>query len=180
MKTTLIATLKNVEHKIEFEKSEIVSLVDDSLKVSIDNRKYEIDLSLPEPNVYLMQVEGRVFEFSVRHLADNGIAVYRRGGQCSNRDFHVVISDPRSLRSNKFVQQQEMQGAIQVRAPMPGKVVRLLINVGSEVSQGQSLIVVEAMKMQNEIKSPKKGHVIEVLVNEGSTVNSNELLIVIE
>lgn len=174
MKTAFIATLDNVEHTIDFAKPE--GKTSGRLKVSIDTREYEIDLSIPEPNVYLLQVGGRVFEFTTKRLADNSIAVYRRGGA----DFHVTLSDSRSLRSNRSVKQQEIGGTIQVRASMPGKVVRLLIDVGSHVEEGQGLIIVEAMKMQNEIKSPKRGGITKIAVSEGSTVNSNELLIVIE
>ena len=65
-------------------------------------------------------------------------------------------------------------------APMPGKVVRVLVAVGAVVEKGQGLIVVEAMKMQNEMKSPKDGVVIVVKTSEGATVSAGEILVVIE
>jgi biotin carboxyl carrier protein len=65
-------------------------------------------------------------------------------------------------------------------SPMPGKVIRLLVNVGDEVEAGQGLVVVEAMKMQNEIRSPKKGKVERVLVSEGQNVNAGEALAWVE
>jgi Acetyl/propionyl-CoA carboxylase, alpha subunit len=67
-----------------------------------------------------------------------------------------------------------------VRAPMPGKVVRLLVAEGAEVNANQGLLVMEAMKMQNEIKSPKKGVVRKLSVAEGVAVNSGDLLASIE
>ena len=63
---------------------------------------------------------------------------------------------------------------------MPGKVVRLLVAVGDQVTPGQGLIVVEAMKMQNEMKSPKTGTVVEIKTKDGATVSAGEILIVIE
>jgi biotin carboxyl carrier protein len=63
---------------------------------------------------------------------------------------------------------------------MPGKVVRVLLAEGDEVALGQGVVVVEAMKMQNEIKSPKSGRVIEVRVVEGSTVDANQVLAIVE
>jgi biotin carboxyl carrier protein len=63
---------------------------------------------------------------------------------------------------------------------MPGKVVKVLVKVGDEVKEGQGLVVVEAMKMENELKSPKAGKVVEVLAKEGATVENNAKLVVVE
>ncbi|HZV60180.1 MAG TPA: biotin/lipoyl-containing protein, partial [Candidatus Eremiobacteraceae bacterium] len=67
-------------------------------------------------------------------------------------------------------------GRQQITAPMPGKIVRVLVKEGEQVEVGQGLLVVEAMKMQNEIRSPKNGKVERVHVKEGQTVNSGEIL----
>jgi len=72
------------------------------------------------------------------------------------------------------------EGRLQLRADMPGKVIRLLVRDGEAVASGQALLVLEAMKMQNEIRSPKAGVVREVAVEAGRTVNSGDLLIAIE
>lgn len=63
---------------------------------------------------------------------------------------------------------------------MPGKVVRVLVSTGVEVEAGTGVLVVEAMKMQNEIKSPKKGTVQRILVGEGSAVNAGDILAIVE
>ena len=63
---------------------------------------------------------------------------------------------------------------------MPGKVVRLLVHEGSEVEAGAGVVVVEAMKMQNEIKSPKKGRIQKILVSEGTAVNAGDILAIVE
>jgi biotin carboxyl carrier protein len=63
---------------------------------------------------------------------------------------------------------------------MPGKVVRIVAEVGQEVKIGDSIIVVEAMKMQNEMKSPKDGVVKEIRAENGATVNTGDVLAVIE
>jgi len=65
-------------------------------------------------------------------------------------------------------------------APMPGKVVRILAAESAEVEAGQGIVVVEAMKMQNEIKSPKKGVVRKVVAAEGAAVNAGDVLAVVE
>jgi biotin carboxyl carrier protein len=92
--------------------------------------------------------------------------------------FPVEIFDPRELRARSSA--GASQGRQNVAAPMPGKVVRLLVAAGDAVEAGQGLIVVEAMKMQNEMKSPKAGVVVEIKITEGATVSAGEILIVIE
>jgi len=71
-------------------------------------------------------------------------------------------------------------GPIEVRAQMPGKIIALLVQPGAEVAAGQSLLVIEAMKMQNELKSPKSGIVSKLHVSEGETVAANHRLVVVE
>jgi biotin carboxyl carrier protein len=63
---------------------------------------------------------------------------------------------------------------------MPGKIVRVIAHEGDEVEAGQGLLVVEAMKMQNEIKAPKKGKVTKIAAKEGATVNAGDLLVIVE
>ena len=63
---------------------------------------------------------------------------------------------------------------------MPGRVVRLLVEVGDEVEEGQGVVVIEAMKMQNELKSPKAGRVVRVGAGVGDTVGSGDVLVVVE
>ena len=74
----------------------------------------------------------------------------------------------------------QLEGQVRLSAPMPGKVVRLLLRQGDPVAAGQGVVVVEAMKMQNEVRSPKEGRVIELRVSQGDTVNANQLLAIVE
>ncbi len=76
--------------------------------------------------------------------------------------------------------QAQATGLQQVLAPMPGKVVKVLVSPGDEVKARQGLIVVEAMKMENELRSPKDGRVREVTVTEGMSVVAGRLLVVVE
>jgi biotin carboxyl carrier protein len=72
------------------------------------------------------------------------------------------------------------QGPKKLTAPMPGKIVRVLVSQGSEIEAGAGVLVVEAMKMQNEIKSPKKGTIQKILVSEGAAVNAGDVLAIVE
>ncbi len=97
---------------------------------------------------------------------------------CGGEEFHVALHDPRAWRRGHGGA-LEAEGRQQVTAPMPGKVVRVLVAAGETVEMGQGLMVVEAMKMQNEIRAPKGGVVERLTVWEGQAVSAGEALAVI-
>ena len=129
----------------------------------------EFSLEPSGPGIFSILIEGRSYEATI--LAP-GIV------QVGPHIFQVEIFDPRELRARSSA--GASHGRQNVAAPMPGKVVRLLVSAGDAVAAGQGLIVVEAMKMQNEMKSPKAGTVVEIKTREGATVSAGEILIVIE
>jgi acetyl/propionyl-CoA carboxylase alpha subunit len=90
----------------------------------------------------------------------------------------VELFDPRESRQRRG--SAASHGRLNITAPMPGKVVRLLASAGDAVEQGDGLVVVEAMKMQNEMKSPKTGRVVEVRTKPNSAVAAGEVLMVVE
>jgi biotin carboxyl carrier protein len=92
--------------------------------------------------------------------------------------FAAEVRDPRSLRSRSRAADEH--GPKKLTAPMPGKIVRVLVAQGAEVEAGAGILVVEAMKMQNEVKSPKKGTIQKILVSEGAAVNAGEVLAIVE
>jgi len=105
------------------------------------------------------------------------------GGQAlisvNNGQYAVDVLDPRSLRTRRNTNVAE-EGPRKIKAPMPGKVVRVLQVEGDKVDLGQGIIVIEAMKMQNELKTPKTGTVKKINFKEGDTVNAGETLAVVE
>jgi biotin carboxyl carrier protein len=130
-------------------------------------RNYSIEPS--GPGIFSILIEGRSYQATI--LATSTI-------QVNNQIFNVEIFDPRELRARSS--SGASHGRQNIAAPMPGKVVRLLVSVGDHVEPAQGLIVVEAMKMQNEMKSPKAGTVVEIKTKDGATVAAGEILIVIE
>ncbi len=131
------------------------------------SREYSAETS--GPGIFSILTGGRSYQATL--LAPGTI-------QVEGRIFSVEIFDPRELRARSAAGLS--QGRQNVAAPMPGKVVRLLVAQGDTVEAGQGLIVVEAMKMQNEMKSPKAGVVAEVRTSDGATVAAGEILVVIE
>ncbi len=97
-----------------------------------------------------------------------------------NQQFAIEILDERRLRMRRAAGKFTLEGRQTLTSPMPGKVVKVLVKAGDEVKEGQGLVVIEAMKMENEMKSPKDGKVVEVHVTEGQAVEGNAKLAVVE
>ncbi len=139
----------------------------------LDGRPIHIDAVITRGDVLSLLVDGHSYEIKREQTAtDLHMWV---GTTC----FAVELRDPRSLRSRTRNAGDE-KGARKIFAPMPGRVVRLLVAENSEVEAGQGIVVVEAMKMQNEIKSPKKGMVRKILATPGAAVNPGDVLAIVE
>ncbi|HTC42991.1 MAG TPA: biotin/lipoyl-containing protein [Candidatus Acidoferrales bacterium] len=141
-----------------------------SYKVSLDGKPVDADVILAAPNAVSVILDGAVFEI---HIARSLDGIYKL--QAGPQEFQADVRDPRAWHGRKQGA-LEAEGRQQIIAPMPGKVIRLLVNVGDEVEVGQGLVVVEAMKMQNEIRSPKKGKVERLQAKEGQAVNAGDVL----
>jgi biotin carboxyl carrier protein len=92
--------------------------------------------------------------------------------------FPLKIDDPRQWKRSAHA--TGAHGHASIAAAMPGKIVRILVKVGDEVVAGQGIIVVEAMKMQNELKAPRDGRVTAIEVSENDSVNAGAVLATIE
>lgn len=130
-------------------------------------------VEVPEPGVYSILVDGRVYEARVEDVpAGAGLIVVIDGHR-----FEIELRDPRRRPGKSG--RAGAGGSQNVAAPMPGKVVRVLVSPGQQVQPGQGLVVVEAMKMQNEMKALRAGTVLSVAAKEGATVTAGEILAVI-
>src|SRR3954469_24521672 len=125
---------------------------------------------------YLMRHNGAVFDCRVDGRLESGATVDVVVGAYRHA---ITLIDPKRLRSASGAGGHG-EGSARMIAPMPGKVVRVLVEAGQEVAAGDGIVVVEAMKMQNEMKSPKQGKVAALSVEVGATVNGGDLLAVIE
>jgi biotin carboxyl carrier protein len=130
------------------------------------------DIVAVEPGVYSVLVDGRSYEARVEE-SDGCAIVFIDGHRVE-----VEIRDPR--RWSRQTGRPGVEGRSNVAALMPGKIVRLLVAEGDTVSAGQGLLVMEAMKMQNEMKAPKAGRVVSLTAREGATVAAGEVLAAIE
>jgi biotin carboxyl carrier protein len=139
----------------------------------LDGHDLEVDAVIAGRDVLSVVINGRAYEVK-RERVGNDLHLMVGGDR-----FAAEVRDPRSYRARKAAG-IGAEGPKKLVSPMPGKVVRVLVPQGSEVEAGQGVVVVEAMKMQNEIKSPKKGKVTKILVTEGVLVNAGEALAIVE
>jgi biotin carboxyl carrier protein len=138
----------------------------------LDGRDLEVDAVLARPHVLSLRIGNMAYEIKLERVAND---LHLWVG-CTR--FAAEVRDPRSLRGR--TRAGDDHGPRKIVAPMPGKVVRLMVREGDEVEPGAGVAVVEAMKMQNEIKSPKKGMVQKILISEGATVNAGDVLAIVE
>ena len=158
------------------EKARVIELERDTAgwRVILDGRPVAVDAVEIAPNTLSILLDGQSFEISVTPAPDGKLKL-----QTGTQEFTAEVIDPRAWSGRRH-SALEAEGRQQVVAPMPGKVVRLLVKAGDTVEAGQGLLIIEAMKMQNEIRSPKSGVVERLLAQEGQAVNAGEILAWVE
>lgn len=160
-------TIAGQVHKIELARA------GSGWHCKLNGREFPLDASYTQSGVLSILIEGKSYEVKQETTAtETNIVV---GGE----RLPVTVRDPRSLQSRRRSGAVE-EGARKITAPMPGKVVRILAPPGTEVEAGQGVLVIEAMKMQNEMKSPKKGMVKKMHVVEGAPVDAGQVLAEVE
>jgi biotin carboxyl carrier protein len=144
--------------------------VDGQLRVTVGGHSYTPLVQSIAGNSYLITNDNRVYDCRVECKSRERYEV-----KLNRRAYEVSIVDPRRLRTNENSDRHH-DGPTEIAAQMPGKVVRVLVAAGAEVQKGAGIVMVEAMKMQNEMKTPRAGTVISLNVSPGDTVNAGEVL----
>jgi biotin carboxyl carrier protein len=142
------------------------------IEFAVDGRQLQAEAVQVADGIYSILIDGQSFEATIESRGSLlGVTV---GG----RQYTGEIHDPRQLKHRRGGG-VEAEGRQQIVAPMPGKVVRVLAASGDTVEANKGVVVIEAMKMQNEVRSPKSGRVERILVSEGQAVNAGDVLAVI-
>jgi len=142
-------------------------------RCKLNGREFPLDVVSTGEGVLSILINGKSYEIKQENTAtETNIVV-------GHQRFNAVVRDPRSLRS-RGRSDSGAEGVRKITAPMPGKVVRILAPAGTEVEAGQGVLVIEAMKMQNELKSPKKGIVKKLTVAPGAAVEAGQILAEVE
>jgi len=157
-------------HHVEIDRRE-----GGALTATVDGRVYKLNVNEPQPQVYsILSEEGS---------SDEAIVQVRQGRcrvRLGPRVFEVAAEEHSRADLAGGASARDAGGAAQIRAVMPGRVLRLMVEQGQRVSAKQGLVVLEAMKMENEVTAPRDGTVSHLKVSPGSTVESGDLLLVID
>lgn len=166
----LLAEIEGHTHELEIKRegARVLALV--------DGRRYELEASAFGRGAYLLLESGRVFDC---HVAKSDAQREALEVSVNNCSYTVTLADLKRLRGAAQLG-AHADGSLEILAPMPGKVVRVLVEAGAQVEAGAGLVIVEAMKMQNEMKSPRAGTVVALHAHAGATVKAGEVLAVIE
>ncbi len=162
------AIVDGADHELEIE--EIDS---NTYRVKLGGRTFDVDLRHTHGSSFLALVGTRAFDFTISAEGEDLLMISRHG---VNR---VTLVD-KSRRRIQAAGERVITGRVELKAMMPGRVVNVLVKVGDDVAADQGVVVVEAMKMENELKTPKAGKVLEIKVSVGQAVEKGELLAVIE
>jgi acetyl/propionyl-CoA carboxylase alpha subunit len=172
--TRLSAQIGSSERDVTVE-----ALGEDRWKVVIDGVERVVDAVRAPTGAWSLAIDGQMWSIDLDPTKDGDVLCDVRG-----RTAVVKLLDPR----RRLLQQAQLtaararatSGPLDVRAPMPGKVVKLLVKPGDAVAAHQGLVVVEAMKMENELKAPRDGKVLKIAVSEGQAVEGQEVLVTLE
>ncbi|HZF39770.1 MAG TPA: biotin/lipoyl-containing protein [Blastocatellia bacterium] len=134
----------------------------------------EAQVSEPEPGMFTVIINDHVYRCALEESPGGALEVIVNGERIP-----VAARDKKHLRGHAVAGAGAV-GQVKLSSPMPGKVVRVLLSAGDEVAAHQGVLVIEAMKMQNEVQAPKAGKIAEIKVSEGQTVNAGDALAVIE
>ena len=165
---TYDVTIDGKSYRVELKRGE------QGYACRVDGREVALESVSVEREVLWLLLGGRSYEVRREAEANGALHLMVRG-----RRYAAEVRDPRALRGRGAVAEAGA-GPMRLVSPMPGKVVRVLKPEGAEVEAGEGVVVVEAMKMQNEIRSPRKGVVKKILAAAGVAVNAGEALAVVE
>jgi biotin carboxyl carrier protein len=166
---TFVATLGERNYTVEIEET------DKSVyRISVDGNEFIVDGKKTGHTNFSLIVDNRSFEIEVDHKGDE----YRV--LVDGRNYRVNLMDERRVRTSGGAGSGGAQGRQTVSVPMPGKVIAVLVVEGDTVEKGQGLVIVEAMKMENEVRSPIAGEVKEIKVKQGDTIEGGAPLLIVE
>ncbi|MBZ0170634.1 Glutaconyl-CoA decarboxylase subunit gamma [Candidatus Methylomirabilis lanthanidiphila] len=167
---TYSAELQGTTHKLA------VKGMGSPVPVQIDGKTYEVDFSAVDGSLLSLLVMGRSYEADVVEEADGVLTVWVQG-----ETYRIEYQEEgRRPRRGAGVAGHGASGRQVITAPMPGKVVAVLVSPEQEVSAGQGVIVIEAMKMENELKACRPGIIKEIKAQEGTAVSGGDVLVIIE
>jgi biotin carboxyl carrier protein len=168
-----------------------------AIEIKVGDRIAWVDLRGQDGNLLEIEVDGKILRVDVMHTADGTFSILE-GGHSYNIEL-VPHSQPKKYTAYTLYQEFEVEiidaearylldhgtnafasSEKKISSPMPGKVVKIFVSEGDEVTEGQTAVVISAMKMESEYKIPMDGKIKKVNVKDGDTIEGNQILIELE
>ena len=142
--------------------------------LTFQEKSLSVDAIRPDLQTLSLLVEGKSYEVWLEKRG-NSFSVY-----FYNDTIELELFEARKFKATEVTKKALPSGPLKVFSPMPGKIVRIAVSENTPVNKGDSLLIMEAMKMQNELKAPKSGIVKQVYVKEGEPVLQQQVLVLLE
>ena len=143
-------------------------------QVAIEDRKYTVDAIASGPMAFSLLVDGHSCEVALEKQEDRYTAHFY------DHALEFGFFEARKFKAGELAKKSTTTGPVKITAPMPGKIVRVPVAENTAVQEGTPLVVMEAMKMQNEFRAPRAGNVKKIQVKEGDTVSAQQVLVILE
>jgi glutaconyl-CoA/methylmalonyl-CoA decarboxylase subunit gamma len=164
------------EHELDLSAPPRMSETDGRLDFVVNGKAGQADWSQVSGGDYSLLLDGRSYNVRVaRRQAEPAAGGAAFDARVGNRDYQLELRDPRRRKHSGPAEAGD--GPLEILAPMPGRVVKILVAENQNVGTGDSLLVIEAMKMQNELRAPRAGCVQKIFVEEGAGVETNGKLL---
>jgi biotin carboxyl carrier protein len=180
---TYISTIHQRSYTVDINKEhKLTSISLNGMSYALDWRQIAtLATDSSEGGRYSFLIGGKSYEVFARRLTQSG----EKDSQTyeillAGQRFEVTVEDEHTRMLAGVTRAGGSSGAAKIQAPMPGLVVNVLLEVGASVEQGQAVIVLEAMKMENDLASPITGTIKEIKVGKGQTVDQGAVLVLIE
>lgn len=155
--------------------SEYIIDIEENGDVLVDGESIAVNLAQSGvPELYSVLLDGASHEVLIEPSHHDYVVTLK------DEQYQVQVEDERTRRLNAHRKLALPQGEISVTAPIPGLVVNVLVAEGQEIAEGQPLVILEAMKMENELRAVRPGKVKSVKVTAGQRVNQGDVLLVVE
>lgn len=145
-------------------------------KIVVDNKVYELDITMVEEGIYSILLDNR--SFNVELIRNENSKKYTINTYLNTYEVEIVDAEAKYLKAREEGLFGEEGSTIS--SPMPGKIVKIPVKIGDEIKEGETVIIVSAMKMESEFKARIDGVIKDILVKEGDTVDGNQVLVEIE
>jgi len=143
-------------------------------RLTIENKSFSVDAIYPDQHAISLIVDGKSYELGLEKRDQNYCIHF------SNGTVDLELFDARKYKAAEFEKKSSPSGPLKITAPMPGKVIKVAVTENAEVSEGDPLLIIEAMKMQNELKAPRAGRIHQIHAKAGEAVSPQQTLMILE